>query len=124
VPARRGFTLVECVIALALAGFAILVGAALLTTQARAAERVEVRQILVRTAEGVLESARAGALPLRSAPVELELQSTPPFMGAVRSSFEVHPTTLNGLYRVTARAGCELRGEEMLVSLDSMVFRP
>jgi prepilin-type N-terminal cleavage/methylation domain-containing protein len=123
-PADRGFTLVECLMALALAGFAILIGAALLVTQARAAERVEVRQILLRTAEGILESTRAGVMPLRSAPVELELQSRPPFMGEVRSSLEVQTTARPGLYRATARAGCELRGEEIVVTLDSMVFRP
>ncbi len=88
----RGFTLVECIVALALAGFAILVGAALLTSQARTAERVEVRQVLLRTAEGILESARAGALPLRSGPVWLELVPAPRFASDLRSSLEVQPT--------------------------------
>jgi len=120
----RGFTLVECLMALALAGFAMLVGATLLTSQARAAERVEVRQVLLRSAEGILESARIGALPLRSGPVWLELEPAPPFASELRSSLEVHPTARSGLFQVTARAGCVLRGEEVLVVLETMVFQP
>ena len=121
---NRGFTLVECIIALALTGFAILIGASLLTTQARVAERVEVRQVLTRTSEAILESVRGGALPLQSGPVQLDLQTETPFITYIRSSLEVHPTARTGLYRVAARAGCTLRGEEVQVTLDTMVWQP
>ena len=75
-------------------------------------------------AEAILESVRGGALPLQSGPVQLDLQTETPFITYIRSSLEVHPTARTGLYRVAARAGCTLRGEEVQVTLDTMVWQP
>jgi prepilin-type N-terminal cleavage/methylation domain-containing protein len=121
---ERGFTLVECLAALALVGFAIVVAASCLTAQARAAERLKAREQLTRTAESVLESVRGGAVPLRSATLSSAVLGLPTTDLPIDASLEVERLPHWGLYEVTATTGCTLQGERVHVVLTTMVWRP
>jgi len=117
-----GFTLLECVIAVAIVGFAILVAATALSAQARSADRLKARQQLLRSAEATLERVRAGALPLASAScdtaAELESEADP-----IRSTLQVRQLETPGLYEVTAHAARTVRGHSIEVTLQTMVWR-
>ena len=118
----EGFTLVECLLALALLGFALVVAAALLTTVVRSAERLRVHQRLVRVAETTVESVRSGALP----PIPGPLPATPAGgdHGRIRSTLDVRPRPARGLYEITVRAEGTVGEETLHFSLTTMVWRP
>jgi Tfp pilus assembly protein PilV len=115
---ERGLALAECMAAVALTGMALMAAAGLLAAQPRAAQRLEARGKMLQHLEATIESVRAGALPLQSAPVavadpELEVSVT------VRA---VPPAT--GLFEVTATARTTVRGEVLSQSLHTMIWRP
>ena len=107
---ERGFTLVECLVALAILGFVLVIAATLLTAVVRSTKRLAAQQVLLRAAETMVEGVRAGALPLR--PGHLQISSGPG--GAtVSTTLEVERLEVRGLYAVTVSAEGTFAGETM-----------
>jgi hypothetical protein len=133
----RGFTLLEAVLALALVGAALLLDLGL-QAQARALEaRLAAEADLLRRAEALLESVRAGVHPLRSGPALGQLAWPAAADPELEMTLVVEPTELAGLCRVAVegRLPLERRGAprpfaraggsaEHDVALDTLVWQP
>lgn len=120
----RGFTLVEALAALAIFAMAVLVAAAFLQSHATAARRLEVRSALVRASETTLEEIRAGVRPL--GPANLDLSSTVGLApgASLRTSVNVTHGGVEDLYRVVVISRSTAAGAPMVITLESMVWRP
>jgi hypothetical protein len=130
-----GFTLLEALLALALVGVALLLDLGL-QAQARAIEaRLAIEADLLRRAEAVVESVRAGAHPLASGPVDGALAWPVSADPALRMSLLVEPTEVPGLCRVEVRGSMPWRvgsplpqgaGEGAVhdVRVDTLIWRP
>ncbi len=106
-------------------GLAILVAAGFLDAQMSAARRLEARADLVRAAEILLESVRGGVLPLETADVDFGEEFQPLSHITVTTSVEVaERSDLPGLYQVRVVARAMVRGQEMVVSITTQVWRP
>lgn len=79
----------------------------------------------MRAAEILLESVRGGVLPLESADVDFGDEFQPLSAITVRTGVEVaeHPDVPN-LYHVRVVARALVRGQEMVVSISTQVWRP
>jgi len=102
---QSGFSLLETLIALAILGTALLLGAALVLQHPRVLRRLDAQREAYRAIESTLESVRAGAIPLQS----LELAGFVTSTGKQASkdltlSMLVRPADLPGLYHVTLEA--------------------
>ena len=110
--------------ALTLVGFALVAATVAVSSQARAAERLHVRQELLQAVESTMEGIRGGAVPLVSTPnAELLALDDAGRMG-FRSAVEVEPLALAGLYEVRVRSWTRSRGETMQLVVTTMVWRP
>jgi prepilin-type N-terminal cleavage/methylation domain-containing protein len=120
-----GFSLLECVIALAILGGLVLVVSAVVPSLVQALESAHARELALEAAEVALESARGGLVPLESGEVPLDgIVSAPPGV-LVRATLEVIPDPDGALYEV--RAVGTVRGGVLLSTrreLRSMVWRP
>jgi hypothetical protein len=112
------------VIALVLFGFAVLVAANALTAHAAMARRLAVHGDLLRSGEIILESVRAGQLPLETGPVEVTEDLRTPGSVDVSASVRVVSRPQAGLTQVTVRVWYDSRGVRQETSLTSMVWRP
>jgi prepilin-type N-terminal cleavage/methylation domain-containing protein len=121
---QGGFTLAECLVALTLVGFTLVAATVAVSSQARAAERLRVRQELLQAAETTLEGIRGGAVPLvsTSSPEPLAPETGARFGG--RSAVEVEPLAPAGLYEVRVRSWARSGGETMQLVVTTMVWRP
>ncbi len=136
---QRGFSLIETLAALAVLGIALLAAAAALATQARLARQLQARQEMLGAAQGVLESVRAGVIPMVSGPLDPEdyhpaavapeldpdsdLQLTIPL--EFELSLIVSPVLdVNDLFVVVANVKCEVVGETLNRSLTTMIWKP
>ncbi len=113
----------EALAALTIFGLAVIVAAGFLDAHMTAARRLEARAELVRATERVLESARGGAVPLVSGAVPVDELGTVSSI-EVTTSVEVAPRSIPGLFEVRAEARATVRGEEMVVSIATQVWRP
>jgi len=115
-----GFSLLECVVALALIGCALLIATALLNSMTRAATRAQAQTELLRASEATLEMIRGGARALESGSYFVSTGTLP----NLEVSVTVEPTDLDGLYdcRVTAR--CEILREQLTHTLVTRIWRP
>ncbi len=121
---QRGFTLAECLVALTLVGFALVAATVAVSSQARAAERLHVRQELLQAVETTLEGIRGGVVPLVSTS-DVELLASDDAGGAgVRSAVEVEPLAPAGLYEVRVMSWTRSRDETMQLVVTTMVWRP
>ncbi len=120
----RGYSLLETLVALALFGIALVVAAHALSAHAVAARRLELRQELVRTAETVLESVRAGVVPLATGPVDLGEEFAPADGAPVASSLRVDALEPAGLFKVRVRASGRTAHGGLSVTLTTMVWQP
>ncbi|HHQ47911.1 MAG TPA: hypothetical protein ENK19_03405 [Acidobacteria bacterium] len=114
-------SLVEVVVALAIAGTAILIAASGLTGQARMLRVAQDRNTVARILEAALAGVQSGELPLddtRFAP------PVDPGLDALSVDVEVRPESRPGLYRVTATARWRERGRPLRQVLETMVWRP
>ncbi len=106
-------------------GLAILVAAGFLDAQMSAARRLEARADLVRAAEILLESVRGGVLPLETAEIDFGDEFQPLSAITVETNVEVEERSdLPGLYQVRVVARAMVRGQEMVVSITTQVWRP
>jgi prepilin-type N-terminal cleavage/methylation domain-containing protein len=121
---QHGYSLLETLVALVIFGFALLVAANALTAHAQMAKRLQVRQDLVRSAETVIESVRGGLIPLASGAVDLGDEFLPPSGTEVYAFVAVEAKGPVGLYEVEARTWMHLMGDQVTVTVRTMVWRP
>lgn len=114
---ERGLALAECMAAVALVGIAILAAASLLAAHPRTVQRLEAQHTMLHQLEATIESVRAGALPLQSAPVTV---ADPRIK--VRLTVRAVPQS-DGLFEVTATARTTVRGQVLSQSLHTMIRR-
>jgi prepilin-type N-terminal cleavage/methylation domain-containing protein len=123
--AAAGFSLLECLIALLLVGFAILMATALLNTMTTTAARLAAQQELLRNVETVLAGVRAGALPLSSGPIAVDPGMSSAPVSDLRLALDVEPGSLPDLYQVTVHARCSfLQNRPLHRSVTTLVWRP
>ena len=73
---RRGFSLIEALVALAIVGLTMTVGMSLLAQQSDVARRLRAHQEAMQIVESTLEAVRAGLIPLTSGRLQPPVAST------------------------------------------------
>lgn len=116
---ERGTTLIEAIATIAMVGLAVVMWSSLTAVAPRATERTEAHRGLLRAAEVALEQVRAGRVPLESGSVETPVRQRWP----VRVTLDVRPAGSPGLWRVTAVARTEVRGDRLERRLVTQVWR-
>ena len=119
---RRGFTLIESLVALALVMVGLMLAVGIQMQQPRALERLRARQEATRALEATLESLRAGAVPLADGPV-------PPGVAAISARelalvLRVEATATPDLWQVTCDATYVVLGRRERATLRSLVWAP
>lgn len=121
---ERGFSLLECLAAMVLIGFALLIATAFLNTMAGSAAQLNAQTELLRRLNAAAESVRSGQAPLRSGPMLLD-----PGVACARLTdfhlwLEVTSTDRQGLYEITIHGRCTLHERALRRSLTTMIWRP
>lgn len=131
---KRGFSLIEALVALLILEMALLMGLALLLEQPRIVRRLDRQRQTLRSLESTLELVRAGAIPLQTGPVGdwLTLAGAPPPEDTA-VWLEVEPASLPslpaspappGLFHVTVRARWSVAGSLRTREVETLVWRP
>jgi prepilin-type N-terminal cleavage/methylation domain-containing protein len=119
-----GFSLVEALVALVLVGIALMLDLGLQAQSREIEDRLAVEAELVRRAESVIESVRAGRHPMRSGAVDPELgwpSAADPDLAMI---LLVDPTEVSGVCRVTVRGQMRgQRGRPHDIELETMIWR-
>jgi type II secretory pathway pseudopilin PulG len=121
---ESGYSLLETFVALIVFGFALLVAANALSSQAALAKHLEVRQDLLRSAETIMEGVRGGVLALESGAVQLEEEFRSPTGNQVHAFVTVEDLEPAGLYSLEVRTWAHVVGRKLEVELTTMVWRP
>jgi prepilin-type N-terminal cleavage/methylation domain-containing protein len=121
---QRGFSLPEVLAALTITAMALVAAATFLSAHARATRRLEVHEQLVRTAELALESLRGRATALEPAVFDPAEEVDPEIGLSQVAVVDVRTTDVPGLHHVAVTARDEVDGVEVVVRLETMVFRP
>jgi prepilin-type N-terminal cleavage/methylation domain-containing protein len=120
-----GFTLIEALVALVLVGVAILLDLGLQMQSREIDARLAAEAELLRRAEAVLESVRAGVHPLTSGPVDGTLAWPDPADPALAMILLVERTDVAGLCHLVVRGQSrEPRGRPHDVELETLLWRP
>lgn len=112
-----GFSLIEVLVALALAGAILLIAGGFYWQQFRIAEQLEAARRADAALENAYEELRAGALPLASGTLGTTDDGTT--VDAI-----VSPSGASGLSDLTLIARYELRGARRTRELEARVFTP
>jgi len=120
----RGFTLLECLVALGVLSLAVLMVTAGLAAARSTGERLLAQRSALRAAENALEGVRGGALPLLSGPVEAAALIADADEWRLTVRLVIDEREPKGLYRVVADAAFEVRGRPGSRRLETMVWRP
>ena len=121
----RGFSLAECVAALAVLGLTLLISWSVVGRGPLAARRLAARRATVEAAQNALEGVRSGLLPLESGPIRL-----PEGLALTSASVKpevtlvVKPAQPSGLYEVEVEARLADRGTTVRRKLATFVWRP
>jgi prepilin-type N-terminal cleavage/methylation domain-containing protein len=125
---RRGFTLVEVVVGLAVLAIASLLGLLALQQSRLASERLDARRAALVELEGVIEALRAGQLPLTSGEMVTSAlvvaHPTNPAISEFSVRLDAEATMRPKLYRIVVSASWNLRGAAFHERLETLVFRP
>lgn len=119
-----GFSILELVAALAILGFAILVTAAVLSTESDRAARLAARDQAVHALEATLEDVRAGMVPLQSSSPHSGAIIQPAAADNLRITLNVAHAIPPDLYRVEATARWRVRGQAATATLTTLIWRP
>lgn len=112
-----GFTLIEVLVALALAGAILLIAGGFYWQQFVTSERLEAARRADLALENAYEELRAGALPLESGPLATTADG-------VTLEALVAPSGTDRLTDLTLVARYELRGKTRTRELAARVYRP
>jgi len=124
VPNCDGFSLPEILVALAIFGMAVVVGASFMSAQAASERRLAARQELLRLAEAGLESVRSGAIPLLPAVLDDDVLTATETLDDAAVTIDVRRGPAPSLWEVSVTVTGDLRGEEVSLRTDTMVWRP
>jgi prepilin-type N-terminal cleavage/methylation domain-containing protein len=123
-PRSDGFSLVEALIALVLVGVALMLDLGLQAQSREIEDRLAVEADLLRRAEAVIESVRAGEHPLRSGAVDPVLAWPTAAAPELAMIVLVDRTEVSGLCRVTVRGQMRgKRGRAHDVVLETLIWR-
>lgn len=120
--AQSGFTLIEALLAATILTMALLLGVGLVLQQPRIVHRLDAQREALHAMETVLESLRAGALPLTSQRLDLRSPGDPaaPILWITVEPAGYPP----GLWQVSVRAAWTLEGQIRQSTVETMVWRP
>ena len=121
---RRGFSLVECLVGLALLSVALLMGLSLLTQEVRVRERLQTQGAAWAAVEATAELLRAGVLPLTTQDVSPSILPASPQAAGLAVFVQVEPEGREDLYRVRISARYLVRGQLSWRHLETLFWRP
>lgn len=128
---RRGFSLVEVMIALALAALALLLSLSLLWQQPRVLERLEARRLVSGVLETAMETLRAGSIagaihlgPLTEEEIEWEVPPGPELPPQFALRLAVAETGEEDLFDVVMVASWRLQNRRFEQTLHTLVWQP
>lgn len=122
---ERGFTLLEVLVASSIVAVALLLGGGIHWRIEAIGRGLDTEVELLRNAHSVVESLRAGALPLRSSPVDEALAGLEPSGEMRNMNIVVEPTDLSGLCHVLVQGRSRAKRSGWHdVSLETRVWRP
>lgn len=120
-----GFSLVEVLVALVLLGVALLMGMQLVMQAPRIVRRTDAERQAFRAMESVLESVRAGLIPLENLEIEVfETAVGAPAPKDMKMLMWVEPTDPDGLYKVTLETSYTALGVKTEKKIETMVWSP
>jgi hypothetical protein len=111
-------------VALAIFGMAVVVAAGFMSAQASSERRLTTRQELLRLAEAGLESVRGGVVPLEPRVLVDEHLVRSAVVDDPAVVIDVRRAAIPDLYEVSVAVTGELRGAEVTLRVDTMVWRP
>ena len=124
---RRGFTLIEMLVALWILLVALLAGIALTLQQPRVVRRIDAERQAVRVMEWTLEEMRAELIPLEST-ADVGWPTSATVVGGtpldLKVAVEVVPMPAAGLYDVTVTARYSVLGQPLQRRLRTLFWRP
>ena len=110
--------------ALAIFGMAVVVAASFVSSQAAAERRLAARQELLRLAEAGLESVRSGVVPLQPALLDDRALTETATLRDPAVTIDVRRGRTPDLYEVSVTVTGDVRGDELSLRVDTMVWRP
>ena len=119
-----GMTLVECLVATALLGIAILMAALLFGAGPRATARIDAGREALDALENTIEAVRAGAIPLVSGPVAGPWGFQPQYARDLGVTLTVVPGDIPGVWDVAADASWVVRHTAEHRRLETLVWTP
>lgn len=122
--ACEGFSLPEILVALAIFGMAVVVAAGFMSAQAASERRLAARHELLRLSEAGLESVRSGAIPLLPAVLDDDALTATHALDDATVTIDVRRGPTPHLWEVSVTVTADLRGEELSLRTDTMVWRP
>jgi prepilin-type N-terminal cleavage/methylation domain-containing protein len=124
---RRGFTLIEVMVALSILTVALLAGMALVLQQPRVVRRIDAERQAVQVMEWTVEEMRAGLIPMQST-VDVGWSVSSFVVGSpapdLKIAVAVVPVGTPGLFRVVVVAKYTVYGYLHERLLQTMIFRP
>lgn len=122
---RRGFTLLEALVALVIVAMAMLLGYGFMMRQPRAIERLEAGDDALRAIEASLETLRAGAIDLESGMLQPGIAYPAPAKAKeLLIDLEVEPTETPGLFTVRLEARYRVGSTIHQRQVESKIWSP
>jgi len=123
---RRGFTLIEALVALSILSLVLLLGYGFLMRQPRALERLAAGDDALRALEASLETLRAGVIDLDEGMLQPVVAYPPPTHAdeMIVDLEAVEPTDTEGVWSVTLEARYRVGNAIQTRRLQSLVWRP
>lgn len=122
---RRGFTLLETLVALTILGFALIAMVGVLAQSSTFENRLDLHRLAIRELEAQHEALRAGApLPGLDGTYQRGAITNLHGLEAPAVSMTVKPGTKYGLYAVTLKIRYRIANQTFARTLDLLTWRP